>query len=286
MKQLDFLLTCDDAGRGSVKEFNEFVSFLDEYRIKGTFFAVPKPRDNIPLNENKEWTDALKKAISKGHDVQLHGYAHERFECGFPPEFILSLYPKKERESIKKYITDNKRDIEENLKLDKIIKRLSESKELFERTIGYSPICFRSPLLGTHKNLYKALNKTGIRYSTNFVLNNYGWDYISGDKKRKEWKTELLPAPTKAGEGITELPVSCEYSWFLKKRDLGRAFSEMKRDARKIASFKNSFMMPLSHFYAVNKTGAKLYRKFFKWARGNFDFKSWTIKEYIKERLD
>jgi peptidoglycan/xylan/chitin deacetylase (PgdA/CDA1 family) len=286
MKKLDFILTCDDAGRGDVKEFNKFLSLLDEKKIKATFFAVPKPRDNIPLSENKEWIYALKKAISNGHDVQLHGYSHERFECGFPIKFIMSLYPKAERENLIKSLYENRGEIEKNLSLKKLDEKISESKEMFEEALGYSPVCFRSPLLGMHANLYSALKNAGIEYSSNFVLNTYGWEYINKERKKGGWIKDLYPVFTKTREGITEFPISCEYSLSLNKGNLRRAFSEIKRDARKIAEIKDSFMMPLTHFWAIAKSpfGEVLYRKFFDWAKKNFDFKSYTISDYIKEK--
>lgn len=286
MNKLNFILTCDDVGRGNVDEFEKFLSLIEEYGIKSTFFAVPKPRDNLPLKENKEWINALKKAIKLGHDVQLHGYAHEKLECGFPPKLILNLYEKTDRENLEKKIIEERGEIEKNLELNKMINRLSESKKIFEGVFGYSPICFRSPHLGMHTNLYKALNNLGIKYSSNFVVNPDGWNYIKGRKNKKEWNKEgIFPVPTKAREGIIELPISCEYSWFLKKENLNRAFNLMKYDARKISKIENSFMLPLSHFYAIIKepAGEELYRKFFDYAKKNFDFHSYTISEYIKK---
>ena len=46
-------------------------------------------------------------------------------------------------------------------------------------------------------------------------------------------------------------------------------------------------MMPLTHFYAIAKkpAGAKLYQRFFDYAKENFNFKSYTIKEYIEEKI-
>ncbi len=288
MDRLNFILTSDDVGRDSVENFNNFLDFLEECNIKCTFFAVPKPRDNIVLTKNKEWIRALKEAIKKGHDVQLHGYTHERFECGFPKKFILSLYQKEERETLIKNIGENKEEIEKNLELKKLTARLSKSKKLFEKAMGYSPICFRSPLLGTHENLYKALNKIGIKYSTNLVVNSSGWSYITKEKRfGRGWdKKGVLPVQTKMREGIIELPISCEYSWFLKKKSTSRAFNLMKYDAKRISKIKNSFMLPLSHFYSIVKepAGKVLYRKFFDYARKNFDFHSYTISEYIKEK--
>jgi peptidoglycan/xylan/chitin deacetylase (PgdA/CDA1 family) len=288
MKKLNFILTSDDVGRDSVENFKKFVSFLDEYGIKCTFFAVPKPRDNMPLNENKEWIIALKKAIQLGHDVQLHGFTHERFECGFPNKLVLSMYEKEARKNLMKEMTDNKEKIEENLSLDKLTSRLLKSKKLFEKALGYSPICFRSPLLGMHENLYKALAKTGIKYSTNIVVNPSGWSYINREKNfgKVRGKKRILPVMTKAQGGIIELPISCEYSWFLKKENMKRALKLMKRDARKISKIENSFMLPMSHFYSIVKepAGEELYRKFFEWARKNFYFKSYTINEYAKEK--
>lgn len=291
MSKLDFILTSDDVGRDTTENFNKFISLLDEYNIKCTFFAVPKPRDNIPLAENKEWIYVLKKAVNDGHDVQLHGYTHEQLECGIPPNFMLDIVP-----SLKKKVAEERNEIEKNLELSKLVDRLSKSKEIFEKVMGYSPICFRSPLLATHENLYKALVKLGIKYNTNFVVNPTGWYYIVENGKPIEernypennWNKEgIMPVPTKAQESVTELPLSSEYSWFLKEKDLlDREFYLMKDDAHKISEIKNSFMLPLSHFFAIIKepVGIELYKKFFSYAKDNFDFKSYTIKDYIKEK--
>lgn len=288
MNKLNFILTSDDVGRGDVEDFNKFISLLKEYGIKATFFAVPKPRDNIPLNENKDWISALKNAVKEGHDIQLHGFTHERLECGFPDDFIWSLYPENERENLKKSIIENREKIEKNLEFNKLIERLFQSKKIFEEVMGYSPVCFRSPLLGTHKNLYKALAKLKIKFSSNVVMNPNGWNYIKNNITKKEWnKKGILPVPTKMQEGIVELPISCEYNWFLENNDFERAFELMKDDAEKISRMENAFMMPLSHFYAVVKSpvGIELYRRFFDWAKKNFDFKSYTIREYVKKKI-
>ncbi|MCL5018369.1 MAG: DUF2334 domain-containing protein [Candidatus Pacearchaeota archaeon] len=284
MKKLDFILTSDDVGRGKVEEFNRFISLLEEHKIICTFFAVPKPRDNLPLKENKEWTYALKKAIDKGHDVQLHGYAHERFECGFPPNFILSLYKEKERKNVIEYMIKNKKEIEKNLEFNVLKDKLEESKEIFENIFGYSPICFRSPLLAKHKNLYKAIKKIGINFTSNEIINPNGWNYIINEEF-EDGKCKI-PLLTKMQNGIRDLPISCEYSWFLEDKNFDRAFDLMKYDAEKISDIKNAFMLPLSHFYAVvNSEGEKLYRKFFSYAKDNFDFRSHTINKYLKSKF-
>jgi len=285
MNELNFILTSDDVGRDSIENFNKFISLLEELDIKCTFFAVPKPRDNLPLNENKEWVIALRKAVKLGHDVQLHGYKHEQFECGFPPKLIFSLYPKENRKYLKEYIIKNSDKIEKELEFERLTNRLARSKKIFEEIMGYSPVCFRSPLLGIHENLYKALSILGIKYSSNLVMNEDGWSYITENKQPD--KGQVLPIPTKVQQGIIELPISCEYNWFLKEEHFNRALNMMKEDATKISKIKNSFMMPLSHFYAIIKSpsGEKLYREFFDWAKKNFDFKSYTIREYIKKKL-
>ena len=286
MEKLNFIMTSDDVGRDSIENFNKFISLLDEYEIKCTFFAVPKPRDNVPLMENKEWIHALQKAIDSDHDVQLHGFTHEKLEFGFPPKLVLDMYEKSAREAFKKEIIKNKEEIEKNLEFEKLVERLSKSKEMFENVMGYKPLCFRSTLLGTHKNLYKALANTGIRYNSNLVVNPDGWGHIIGEKDgENKWNDEgMLPIPTKVQEGIIELPISCEYAWFLENEQIERAVEVMKEDAHKISKIKNSFMMPLSHFYAVVKSpaGMEAYRRFFDYAKKNFDFRSYTISEYVK----
>lgn len=285
MEKLNFIMTSDDVGRDSVENFDKFISFLDKHEIKCTFFAVPKPRDNAPLIENKLWIDALKKAIKNGHDVQLHGFTHEKFECGFPDGLVLELYEKETRKELLKKIEEEREDIEENLTLEKLFERLSNSKIAFEKIFGYSPFCFRSTLLGTCGNFYEALSKTGIKYCSNLVVNPRGWGQIAGEKTGKsEWDKSVTPLLTKVEHGVTELPISCEYTWFLKEEQIEKAVEMMKEDAHKIAKIKNAFMIPLSHFYAIikNPAGMEAYRRFFEYAKNNFDFKSYTIKEYFE----
>lgn len=283
-RKLNFILTSDDVGRDSVANFKKVTNLLKENQIKCTFFAVPKPRDNIPLNENKEWVGALKEAISEGHDVQLHGYAHEKFECGFPEGLILELHGTEGKEKLLKQIEDEKVELEKELTYEKLFEKLSESKKLFEEIFGYSPICFRSPLLATGENLYKVLSNLGIKYCSNLVINPRSQGYIIGERTEKgEWDDKVSPLPTKVSEGINELPLTCEYSWFLEDNQIDRAFELIKDDAKKISKIEGAFMMPLSHFYAIAKSpaGAELYRRFFSWAKENFDFKSYTISEYV-----
>ncbi|MEK6760748.1 MAG: DUF2334 domain-containing protein [Nanoarchaeota archaeon] len=286
MEKLNFIMTSDDVGRDSVENFNRFIAFLDEYKIKCTFFAVPKPRDNIPLIENYGWINALKKAVQNGHDVQLHGYTHEKFECGFPGDLVLEMHEKRAREELIKEINEEKLEIEKNLELDKLTERFSKSKAEFEKIFGYSPVCFRSTLLGTHKNFYEALSKAGIKYNSNLVVNPTGWGHIVGERTGKnKWSGDFSPTLTNVERDIIEMPISSEYTWFLTDEQIEPALKIMKDDAHKISKIENSFMMPLSHFYAVvkNPAGMEAYRRFFEYATKNFDFKSYTVKEYIKE---
>jgi len=288
MDTLNFILTCDDVGRDTVENFNKVISLLDECDIKCTFFAVPKPRDAPPLEKNKEWIDTLRGAIKKGHDVQLHGYSHEKFECGTPEGLILELHGKDARKELLRTINENRTEIEKNLEYNKLFKRLSESKVIFEKIFGYSPICFRSPLLGLHKNLYPVLSKLGIKYCSNLIINPRSQSYIIGEREEIGKWDKVNPLPTEVHDGIIELPLTCEYSWFLEENQIDRAFELIKSDAKKISKIKNAFMMPLSHFYAIAKSpaSAELYRRFFDWAKKNFDFKSYTIKEYIRKFIE
>jgi len=76
---MDFAFTNDDAG-GELNEeravacFQRIIDFLDRQEVKGTFFWIPRSRGAgwAPGCERERWMAALRDAVSRGHDVQLH----------------------------------------------------------------------------------------------------------------------------------------------------------------------------------------------------------------------
>ena len=107
------------------KEIKKFVDFLENYHIKATFF--------VTVSFLKEAKEYLQYAISKGHEIGLHCYEHEK----------LNRYSKKQFE-------------------ETIIK----SKEEIKKELGVEPIGFRFPCFKPNKEFFGILLKHGFKFDS------------------------------------------------------------------------------------------------------------------------
>ena len=221
MPDLFFVLTNDDAGGANPHLFRELLDFLAVQKIPATFFVVPMS-GGIPLDQKPEWLDLLRRAMSEGHELQLHAFDHgSTFEFGVPPGFMLDIIP-----DAKTRWEREPEVIQAEHTVERMRDRIERGKEIFSRALGFEPRGFRGPCLSMCGATYQALAETGFRWSSNLVVNPMGWRYINGDYDAGEpWQPGIPPQPFPYQSGMIEVPMISEYTWYLKEKDLDRHYA-------------------------------------------------------------
>lgn len=273
-----FVLSVDDAATKNFSnclDFTQLLDFLKKYQVQATIFVVPN-ETGIPLYKKKDWVKVLQRAKDDGHDLELHGYEHNAFEFGIPPDFILAY-----EHEISQKLKKEREKIETNLTVGKIEERLNKGLEIFEKTLGFRPTGFRSPYLSIHKNLFIALKNCGFVFDSSIAINPKGWYYI-----RKDYQTEvnwfnIKPKPFQHPSGILEIPLMTEYTWYLKEEDIERQFNLAKEDLDRVEE-RNGVLVALSHISPMSgkySAGLKFYEKLFFYIREKKDFSISTLSE-------
>lgn len=243
MSDMKFVLSVDDVAVeqfSSPAGFEELLDFLGREDVRATFFVVPFEHD-IPLYDRKEWRELIRRAIGEGHDLQLHGYRHEPFECGIPPDFVLAY----EREC-RQAVMERRSEIEQNVSVIRLEERLGHGLDILSRLFGYRPTGFRAPYLSTHPNLFAALQRVGIEWDSSIAVNPKGWHYISGDyDSDADWlddRPRIGPLPS----GVIEVPLTTEYTWYLRDGDIDRQYRLLEEDMNKFEA-RGGVLVTLAH---------------------------------------
>jgi len=272
-----FAFTNDDPGMQQPELFAELLDFLDEQKVPGTFFVVPNA-GNTPLDTKPAWVALLKRARAAGHELAHHGYTHETpFEFGVPPGFMLDIIPdakarwENEPASLVPWHT-----------AATLRHKLEVGREIFQRTLGFTPTGFRSPCLGMCATTYETLADMGFQWSSNQVINPMGWRYINRDYAAGEpWTPGLTPHPHRHPAGITEIPMHSEYTWYLETGDVDRHFDLARADFDRARQQGEPFVV-LSHYYAMTgqwATGLQVYARLFAYVRALGDVHFVTLSE-------
>jgi len=269
MNRVRFAFTVDDVALqdfSSVDGLRELLDFLKQEGVPATLFVVPFNQD-ISLHRRDDWVAALKSAALAGHELQLHGYRHQAFECGIPPEFILA-YEHEERRRLQEERTEIEKELSPAVLKDKLEKGI----EIFTRVTGHRPTGFRAPYASTHANLFQALTTCGFQYDSSLIINPKGWKYVVKDYTPGIlWKKNIPPRPFRHPSGLVEIPIMAEYTWFLKEADVERHFQLIKEDLD-MTMETGGVMVSLCHVApvtGVNAAGLRVYQKLFEYARKN-----------------
>lgn len=107
------------------KEIRKFVDFLAEYHVKATFF--------VTVSFLKEAKEHLLYAISKGHEIGLHCYEHEKIN---------------------------------HYSLEQFEEMIIKSKEEIKEELGVEPIGFRAPCYKIKKEFLEILAKHGFKFDS------------------------------------------------------------------------------------------------------------------------
>ncbi|MCX5642240.1 MAG: DUF2334 domain-containing protein [Candidatus Omnitrophica bacterium] len=286
MNPVKFAFTVDDVALkdfSSVEGFLELLDFLKNQQIPGTFFVVPFNQD-IPLFERPDWVAALKKALSEGHELQLHGLRHEAFEWGIPPDFIMA-YEHRERERLER----EREAIEGAFTVTAFKEKLAQGIAIFTRVLGYRPTGFRSPYASLHPNLFQALAECGFSYDSSLIVNPKGWRYIMKDYTPGiTWNKDVLPRPWEYRPGLVEIPIMAEYAWFLKEADVEKQYQLIKEDLDKISE-SGGTMVPVCHvgpITGVNRAGLKVYERLLDYARQKGNVLFCTLSDCLENKTD
>jgi peptidoglycan/xylan/chitin deacetylase (PgdA/CDA1 family) len=264
MAETRYALTNDDAGGQEPELFAELLDFLRDQEVPATFFVVPATRGR-PLDEDPVWLRLLERALSEGHELQLHGYNHGAFEFGVPPAFMLDIMPAERA----RWLAEPK-VIGAQHQQALLADMLAKGKDILYRALKLEPVGFRSGCLATCDAMYHALAATGIAWSSNQVVNPMGWRYINRDYGAGDtWQRDVPPWPFRATAGLIELPILSEYTWFLQPEDEERHYQLARGDYDRVRGVGGAFIV-LSHYYAMTgkwATGLTVHRRLFEYAR-------------------
>ncbi len=282
MAAMTFAFTNDDPGMQQPQLFAELLDFLDDQQVPATFFVVPYA-DHQPLDDKLEWVALLRRAMSSGHELGHHGYTHETpFEFGVPPGFMLDIIP-----DAKARWQNDPASVAPLHTAEVLSTKLQQGREIFQRTLGFAPLGFRSPCLAMCDTTYATLAQMGFKWSSNQVINPMGWRYINRDYEADEpWTPGLPPHPHHHQAGLLEVPMHSEYTWYLEANDVDRHF-ELARDDFERARRNGEPFVVLSHYYAMTgqwATGLRVYERLFEYAREQGDVRFVTLSQLAAEQ--
>ena len=207
-------------GYSTEEHLNNILNFLDEYRIKATFFAVPEA-EGKKLSKRREYVSILRNAIKQGHEVAQHGLTHDRFEIGIPPEMILSL---SHEGPARKFLAGNRGKLKAEHTVEKIRRKLREGRKIIEDAIGMRVRGFRSPALQSCDNMFVALAQERYSYDSSTCFQKAGWDLLNN--------LEYVPQEINRGKfdqhqksGLCELPLTTEYTWYLGRDNFDKEYN-------------------------------------------------------------
>jgi len=267
---MDYCFTVDDVayeGYSSADHLRTLIDFCRAEDLKGTWFVVPLVNGK-ELEEQAGYVEILKEATVRGDEVAQHGLEHERFETGIPPPMILAL--PHEGASGKRLETDREA-IEAELTVERIRERLRRGRDILTRALGREVAGFRAGALSTCDNLYDALEAERYDWDSSKALQESAWDLIVGrenvvPREITRARFERMQPPG----ALRVLPLSAEYTWYL-KQDQYSAFLELaKHDFAACLDARIPFV-PVCHVSPIlegeGDIGLQLHRELLAFAR-------------------
>ena len=275
MTRMYFCVTADDIaldGYSSPAHLKKLLDFWDEHALKGTLFVVPRCK-GMELGRMKEYVELLNYASENGHEIAQHGLDHTRFQTGIPPKMVLALpHEGPERE----YLAKNRSEINAALSVEKLRATLVAGKEILESALSRPIHGFRAPCLSTCDNLFEALNVEGYIYDSSHVFQEAAWELINNPE------AEVCPAPItrkrfdafQISGNTHTLPISAEYTWYLKNKDHNAFINLAKHDFDECLTAGIPFV-PVCHVSPIQEgdadCGFDLYRELIDHARKQAD---------------
>lgn len=267
---MNFGFTVDDvgyAGFSSEAHLVNLLNFLRDEGVRATFFAVPLAQQ-IPFIRRAEYIRILQAALADGHEVAQHGIEHDRFEVGIPPKMVLDLpHEGPARERLRK----DRAAIEAALQVGPVRERLRRGRKLLEEALGIQVAGFRAPCLQVCDNLFLALEAEGYRYDSSIYLQPTGWDLLNGhlDAKPRPITRKVCERLQSHGK-LRILPLTTEYTWYLKRAQFDVTLALAKHDFRACRKAGIPFV-PICHVSPIQEgepgCGFEFYRQLFAFAR-------------------
>jgi len=261
-------LSVDDVGLDTFSSERDLAKLLDFYaaeKVRATFFVVPLPEGRSLADAKPGYAPLLVRAREEGHELAQHGLEHTRFQTGIPPKMILDLpHEGPAREELARH----RAEIESRLSVAEIRKVLRLGRDILKSILGVPVEGFRAPCLSVCDNLFAALEEEGYLYDSSKCLQPTAWDILNG-------RAETPPVPIdrarfdacQGGGRMRTLPLTGEYTWYLKKKDYAACLALAKHDFRECLDADIPFV-PVCHVSPVmDGLGLDFHRELLGWAR-------------------
>ena len=278
------LLGCsvDDVGMdgySSVEHLEKILEFCNLHKVKATLFTVPM-FGGKRIDRNPGYVDALRAAIKAGHEVAQHGLTHDRFEIGIPPDMIMML---PHEGPARKYLAENREKIVASHTVENIRKTLSAGRKILEDAIGQAVTGFRAPAVQSCPNMFIALEEEGYQYDSSTILQKAAWDILNDLPHVPQDITRNRFNQFKKSDMMHELPLTAEYTWYLKKDKFAICYNLAVHDFDACMKAEIPFVN-LCHVSPIlegeDDLGFELYRRLFKHVK-DFEQTSGTVVQSL-----
>ena len=271
MDKMYFCVSVDDIGLdgySTPKQLEKVLNFWDEQDLRGTLFVVPRC-DGKELGEMKEYVALLNSAEENGHEIAQHGLDHTRFQTGIPPKMVLDMA---HEGPAREYLAKNKSEIEASHSIGNIRAVLATGKRIIESALGKPIRGFRAPSGSICNNLFKALDTERYVYDSSRIFQEAAWELINNPDMK------VNPRPINRDRfdafqicsNTRILPISAEYTWYLKNKDYDSFLSLAKYDLNSCFAAGIPFV-PVCHVSPIQEgdadCGFDLYRELINYGR-------------------
>ncbi|WP_079101903.1 DUF2334 domain-containing protein [Carbonactinospora thermoautotrophica] len=151
-----FVVSIHDVAPASAEPCRRWLADLDERGVPATLLIVPGPWRGPALPEDPALVAWLREAEQRGHELSLHGYAHEGVQGGSGP-----------RQLVNRVLA---RGCAEFCALDEAEARhrLEDGLAVLD-LVGIKPVGFTPPGWLASPGAYRALKALGFRYTTSHL---------------------------------------------------------------------------------------------------------------------
>lgn len=238
-----FVITVDDPG-GLVQDtdmLERAVRFFDSRGVPVTFFVVPRSPDGFRIDRQEPWLSLARAALATGHDAQLHGLEHGRYEFGPYAPCVLALGGP---EAVRRFEEQERPQLEPLWRRDLFAEKLRIAIGIFESAFGRRPLAFRGGAASHSAELYQAMGDVGLHYDSSKILDPRGWMYILGRYDDPgDWDPAVRPGPYRVAEQVTELPIVSEYAWYLTPEKIEPHLALAREDMQRVFALDGVFLL-------------------------------------------
>ena len=212
------------------ENFEHLIGFFQAENIPATFFVVPidEESDKPFFTLSDRYLPLIRAAHAAGFDLGQHGLRHNRFELGIPPAMVLDLPHEVDN---KRYAEENAEALERDHCVENCVARLQQGRKILEDAFGFAVTGFRAPALQESPGMFAALAAEKYPYDSSCVLQETGWDYLLDklDVPPREITRERYEA-LRAKSHDLELPLTCDYTWYLTPQRYELTMKMARRD--------------------------------------------------------